>query len=397
MRVCIVLHTDLFHPWPVLRPMREIEVLRDAGREVHVVSWIKDISAEWPEHEMRDGLEIHRVKLAAPRGLWKRWAGYRTVMERFAREIISLKPDAILCHDLEMLWAAAMAKRTLGVPLLYHAHENWPAMVSERSTLEGFAFALLERRLMRDVDHVYTVGEALASRYRAWDKPVTIQYGSKALAELPRMTRESIQSMRAARGFSTGDFVVGIAGSLGRDEALPVILDALRSLPPSMKLRVVGGLPERIASARDAVSRDGLQGRVSFTGPLRTPEYLEETALLDVGLAIFYPSSANQRFVVPLKLFDYMGLGVPAIVSDFPEMRRIAGETCHFGVAVPPKNPQAIRYAISSLASDPARRESMRNAAIACFEQAFAWERQREILEASHPIFRAEEADEARA
>ncbi len=390
MRVCIVLHTDLFHPWPVQRPMREIEVLRAAGRAVHVVSWIKDPSSRWPEHEVQDGLEIHRIKRAPPRGRWRRGPGYRAVMERFAREIISVRPDAIICHDLEMLWAAAMAKRTLGIPLLYHAHENWPAMVSERSTLEGFAFALLERRLVRDVDHVYTVGEALASRYRAWGKPVTIQYGSKALAEMPRMSRETIQSNRAARGFALGDFIVGIAGSLGRDEALPVILEALLGLPLSTKLHVVGGLPERITSAREAVSRFGLQDRVSFTGPLQTPAYLEEAALLDVGLAIFYPTSANQRFVVPLKLFDYMGLGVPAVVSDFPEMRQIAVEMCRFGVAVPPKNSQAIREAISGLASDSARRESMRNAAIECFEHTFAWERQREILEASHPIFRAD-------
>jgi len=390
MRVAIVLHTDLLHPWPVLRPMREIEVLRAAGREVHVVSWIKDPSAPWPDREAEGGVEIHRVKLPPPRGRWKRGSGYRAVMERFAREIISVRPDAILCHDLEMLWAAVIAKRTLRVPLLYHAHENWPAMVSERSALEGFAFALLERRLVRHVDHVYTVGEELASRYRAWGKPVTIQYGSKALAEMPRMTRETIRSERARRGFAPGDSIVGIAGSLGRDEALPVILEALRGLSPSTKLHVAGGLPERIASARETVSRFRLQDRVSFTGPLQTPAYLEETALLDVGLAIFYPTSKNQRFVVPLKLFDYMGLGIPAVVSDFPEMRRIAVETCRFGVAVPPKNSHAIGQAISNLASDPTRRESMRNAAMACFEHTFSWERQREVLEASHPIFRAD-------
>ena len=391
MRVCIVLHTDLFHPWPVLRPMREAEVLRSAGREVHVVSWIKDLAADWPAHEVRDGLEITRIKLAPPRGRWKRGAGYRAVMERFAGEIVSLKPDAILCHDLEMLWASVMAKRELGVPLLYHAHENWPAMVSERSFMEGLAFGFLERWLIRDVDHVYTVGEVLASRYRAWGKPVTVQYGSKSLAEMPRMTGASIAARRAQRGFAPEDFVVGIAGSLGRDEAIPVILEALAALPASTKLHVVGGLPERIASARNIVSRLGLPDRVSFTGPLQTSAYLEDTALLDVGLAIFYPTSANQRFVVPLKLFDYMGLGVPAVVSDFPEMRRIAVETCHFGVAVSPRDPRAIRQAISDLASNPHRRESMRNAAFACFEDTFAWERQREILEASHPIFRADQ------
>src|SRR5207245_9147833 len=96
MRVCIVLHTDLFHPWPVLRPMREVEALRTAGREVHVVSWIKDLSAAWPAHEVCDGLEITRVQLAPPRGGWKRRVGYRALMERSAREIVCLKPDPSL-------------------------------------------------------------------------------------------------------------------------------------------------------------------------------------------------------------------------------------------------------------------------------------------------------------
>jgi glycosyltransferase involved in cell wall biosynthesis len=184
--------------------------------------------------------------------------------------------------------------------------------------------------------------------------------------------------------------VVGIAGSLGRDEALPDIFEALRDLPPSVKLHLVGGLPVRVEAARAMAGRLGLQDRVSFTGPLSEGTYLEEAAILDAGLAIFHPTSANQRFVVPLKLFDYMGLGLPVIVSDFPEMRRIAVETCRFGVAIPPKDPQAIRSAISSLASDPARRDSMRKAALACFEHTFSWERQREALQASHAIFRAD-------
>src|SRR5438445_12739723 len=98
MRVCIVLHTDLFHPWPVLRPMREAEVLRSGGREVHVVSWIKDLAADWLAHEVRDGLEITRIKRAPPRGQWKRGAGYRAVMQSFAGGSVWLKPDASLSH-----------------------------------------------------------------------------------------------------------------------------------------------------------------------------------------------------------------------------------------------------------------------------------------------------------
>ena len=70
MRVCIVLHADLFEPWPIVRPMFEARVLRRLGREVCVFSWIKDPASPLPDEEARDGLRIHRRKLAPPRGVF---------------------------------------------------------------------------------------------------------------------------------------------------------------------------------------------------------------------------------------------------------------------------------------------------------------------------------------
>jgi len=387
MRVCLVLNTDLYEPWPVLRAMREVRLLRALERDVAVVSWIKDESA-WPPREVRDGVQVRRVKFAPPRGAMARALGYRSISKMFAREIAALRPDAILCHDLEMLWASVMAGRSLRVPVLYHAHEDWPAMVSERSPLEARVFANLERRLCDRVDRVYTVGEELAEKYRAWGRPVTIQYGSKAIAEMPRLTEAERSGIRAASGFGPGDVLVGIAGSLGRDEALPTILDAIAPMDPRVKLFVVGGLPRKVAAARDLAAEKGLGDRAAFTGPLPTAEYLRQAAVLDVGLALFHPTSANQRYVVPLKMFDYMGLGVPMVVSDFPSMRRIAVDGCGCAVAADSRDPASIRAAVEGLVRDPDRRRAMAAAALRCFESTYGWERQEEALRASHPVFR---------
>ena len=388
MRVCLVLNTDLYEPWPVLRAMREVRLLRALGREVAVVSWIKDESAPWPLREVRDGVQVRRVTFAPPKRPMARALGYRSISRMFAREIAALRPDAILCHDLEMLWASVMAGRTLRVPVLYHAHEDWPAMVSERSPLEARVFAKLERRLCERVDHVYTVGEELAEKYRAWGRPVTVQYGSKAAAEMPRLPQAQRAEVRAAAGFATSDLLVGIAGSLGRDEALPTIMDAIATMEPHVKLFVVGGLPGKVAAARSLAAEKGLGDRVAFTGPLPTAEYLRRTAVLDVGLALFHLTSANQRYVVPLKMFDYMGLGVPMVASDFPSMRRIAVDGCGCAVAADSRDPASIRAAVEGLVRDPDRRRAMSAAALRCFESTYCWERQEEALRASHPVFR---------
>jgi len=387
MRVCVVLHTDLYEPWPVVRAKREVDVLRRLGRDVVVVSWIKDESTPWPIHEVRDGVRIRRVKFAPPKGGIARAMGYRRISKMFAREIAATKPNAILCHDLEMLWAAVMAGRSLRVPILYHSHEDWPAMVSERSPMEARVFARLERKLVRFVDHIYTVGEELAAKYRGWGRPVTVQYGSKSITEMPRLMDQEKSEIRRDFGFANGDVLVGIAGSLGRDEALPAILEAIAGLPERVKLFVVGGLPGKVEAAKRVVIEGDIADRVAFTGPLPTPMYLRHAAVLDLGLALFEPTSANQLYVVPLKLFDYMGLGIPVVVSDFPSMRQIVDD-CGIGTTADPRSAESIAAAIRSLVEDSAKRRAMSVAALRCFETTYSWERQEEALVRSHPVFR---------
>jgi len=154
-----------------------------------------------------------------------------------------------------------------------------------------------------------------------------------------------------------------------------------------VKLFVVGGLTKKVAAAAALAAEKGLGERAAFTGPLPTAEYLRRVAVLDIGLALFHLTSANQRYVVPLKMFDYMGVGVPAVVSDFPSMRRIAVEGCGCAVPADSRDPASIRAAVDGLVRDPDRRRAMAAAAVRCFEATYCWERQEEALRASHPVF----------
>ena len=367
--------------------MFEARVLRRLGREVTVFSWIKDVASPLPEDEIRDDLRIRRSKVAAPRGFLGRTVGFRRITKQFAEEIGSLRPDAIICHDLEMLWASVRAGRALRIPVLYHAHEDWPAMVSERSRLEGLLFGLLERRLVRFVDHIYAAGEERARRYRRWGKPVTVIYGAKSLSEMPPVSDADRLAIRAVAGFTAADAVLGIAGSLGRDEAVPAVLDALALLPGNVKLYIIGGGEGKVVETRALVEARGISSRVSFTGRLPTPEYLRQTAAIDLGLALYFPTTTNQTTVVPLKLFDYMGLGIPILGSDFEELRQIITKTCACGATTDPENPEAIRRAVEALLRDPEGSRAMGVRARECFRTKFCQERQEEALRQSHPLF----------
>ena len=65
-----ILHSDLFTPWPIVRAMKEIEILKENGWEISVISWIKSPS-ELPPAEVKDEININRYFLQPPKEFFK--------------------------------------------------------------------------------------------------------------------------------------------------------------------------------------------------------------------------------------------------------------------------------------------------------------------------------------
>jgi glycosyltransferase involved in cell wall biosynthesis len=66
------------------------------------------------------------------------------------------------------------------------------------------------------------------------------------------------------------------------------------------------------------------------------------------------PDVAKFRTNVPMKLFEFMAAGVPAVTSDLPPARRLVGDDG--GVLfVPPGDAAAFADALGGLLGDPAR------------------------------------------
>src|SRR5690606_13295280 len=69
--------------------------------------------------------------------------------------------------------------------------------------------------------------------------------------------------------------------------------------------------------------------------------------------------------VIPSKLFEAMGMGVPVLMSlPQGEATRIVEQT-RCGVCVPPEDPRAMADAVASLAADPSRMATLRAASSA--------------------------------
>ncbi|MBZ0201278.1 MAG: glycosyltransferase family 4 protein [Ignavibacteriaceae bacterium] len=97
-------------------------------------------------------------------------------------------------------------------------------------------------------------------------------------------------------------------------------------------------------SATDA----GLIDRVYFMGKIPQRLLLNYTAGADIGFALIENISLSYYYALPNKMFEYIHAGLPVIVSNFPQMKKIVDDY-KIGFAVNPEDDKEITGAVEEL------------------------------------------------
>lgn len=375
-------------PKPNLRALREADALRDAGWGVLFLSWIKATGLR--QDTAPTPYPVRRIFVPVPpvgTSPFRRWRAYTRAANRLWSTARAEKPDLVVAHDFEVLRVGAALKRWNRIPLIYDAHEDYPSIAAENSVFEARIAARLERRWCRRVDHVVTVSEPLASKYRAWGRPATVLSNARSTREIQRADREAA---RRAFGYGPDDFVVGFTGVLAPRRGLAPLLEALAGMRPSVKALIVGGREEDAARLRARAAAMGVSARVRIDPQRPYGELAPYFAAMDLGVMLLEPRfarglSGRPRTAaetltlqtagnLPNKLFDYMAHGVPVLVPDYPAMGGVVREIgC--GWTVPEVSPGAIRAALDGILRSEdrgARAERGRSA----YETRYAWDHQ---------------------
>lgn len=140
-------------------------------------------------------------------------------------------------------------------------------------------------------------------------------------------------------------------GGLARWQGVPTLLEAKRSAawPANIDLVIVGDGPERpiVEHAAAGDPRIHYLGRQSYT---LLP------GIITGSLAGLVPKNSlgdrSSTGLFPLKVFETLACGVPAIVTDFPGQADLIRENA-CGLAVPAENPEALAAAVAEIAADP--------------------------------------------
>jgi glycosyltransferase involved in cell wall biosynthesis len=361
------------------RVARETRAAVRAGFEVDVVAMREPGR---PAREVVEGVAVHRLPVARSRGTGRlRFVGEYVAFASLATLHLAWlalrrRPTVVQIHNPpDFLVIAALLPKALGARVVFDIHDLSSDMLAMRfGDSRGAAVAQklltrLERLACSLADVVVTVHEPyreeLAARGVDSDR-ILVVLNSLDETRLPEKLPPP----------SRDPFRIVYHGTVTPHYGLAVVLEAFALLSErlsAVRLEIVGtgdAVPELTARAEAL----GVADRVELTG-LAVPhaEVLTRIAGASLGVVPNLPSRLN-RFALSTKLFEYVVLGIPAVVSDLPTLQRYfsAEEVVFFRAG----DPEALADALALVADDYDAALARATAARERYRKAYDWEGQ---------------------
>jgi glycosyltransferase involved in cell wall biosynthesis len=310
-----------------------------------------------------------------------RWLlGYVAALRRWGRTLVRTQaPDVWHVHDFTGLVAVAGRLRP-GTALVYDVHDLF-VETGTAALLPGplrAAIRFLERRLVRRVDLVVAVNDAVGELFKARNSPRQMIVVHNC-PPVPSADIAPTDRLREAAGIGTTSPVILYHGLLGLNRGLDVLLAAILDVRLERAHLVLLGYGSLRESLRQEATLDAYGGRVHVLDAVPPGELLEWVASADVGSMAMPHDSENLFLSTPNKLFECLAAGTPVVVSDFPAVRRIVtnsslgqlGRTCN------PSDPRDVARALAEILDlPPGERLELRKACRRAAEERWNWEAQ---------------------
>jgi glycosyltransferase involved in cell wall biosynthesis len=341
---------------------KECKSLASAGHDVGLV-------AVHERAEIIDGVKI--VPVARAEGRLDRmlrvgWRVYRAARRERA--------DVYHFHDPELLWVGVLLKLG-GATVIYDVHEDVPKQIMGKHWIPGWARPLISRAVAiveqvgaRIVDGIVAATPSIAAKFPPHKTAVVQNFPEASFA----------RADDAQRPFSERSDAFVYAGGLMEIQGVREMATAFALLPEGMTGTVAGTFYPATLEAEIAA----LPGwtRVRYLHQVPRAEVVQAMRDARAGLVLNHPT-VNYIDAYPTKMFEYMALGLPVVCSNFPLWTEIVrGADC--GVAVDPRDPEAIAAAITALGDDPELARRLGENGRRAIAERFNWEAEVAKLEA---------------
>jgi glycosyltransferase involved in cell wall biosynthesis len=179
-----------------------------------------------------------------------------------------------------------------------------------------FIISFLEKLAIKRANLVVSVSEPLLKRAQNYNKNCILVPNGANLENYtnPNNTKR--------------DSKLVYAGTIDDWAGLKIIIESIPQIIkkfPKLKLVIIGDGKEK-ESLVNLVNNLSVKDYVTFLGRLPYEKMAELLCTMKIGLAMFKPTNAG-KYASPLKLFDYMGAGLPIIATNIGDIGRILNES----------------------------------------------------------------------
>jgi len=154
-------------------------------------------------------------------------------------------------------------------------------------------------------------------------------------------------------------------------ECLPDLLARLAVRHQDVQMIVVGDGPLRRELEAEFGTR-GMSSRVIFTGAIPHEEVPRLIRLFDLALAP-YPALDHSFYFSPLKLFEYMACGVPAVAANLGQIAEVVRDGKN-GLLYSAGDVDALAAGCERLLASPSLRLALGQAAAKLVHTGFTWD-----------------------
>ena len=325
--------------------------------------------------EKMDGIKVIRVwsYITANEGFVKRILDYVSFMVSAVVAAPVVKaPDLVISTSPQFFSACAayLISRMKKRPYVFELRDIWPESIKAVGAMkESFVIRLLERievflyhKAVKIVSVTRSFKENLVARGIDGDKIHVVTNG----VDLDRFQPQAKDAQLVDRYDLGGKFVAGYIGTHGMAHSLETILDAagaIKEMPGGDEVRFIllgnGARKDAIKARAESMGLDN----VIFIDSVPKAEVVRYWSLLDVSI-IHLRKKKLFTTVIPSKLFECMGMGIPVLHGVMGESADIV-EKEGAGLLFEPENSDSLCQTLLKLKNDKNLYNNLKNNCLA--------------------------------
>jgi glycosyltransferase involved in cell wall biosynthesis len=367
------------------RVWREACALRDAGYRVSVIC-PKGTGSASASYQKLDRIDIYRHRTWDASGV----AGYLVeyIWALIAELYLTLKVFAATrfrilqaCNPPDTIFLIALILKPLGVRFIFDHHDLAPELFEAKF---GRRMGLL-RRVTGFLEFCsFSVAKVCIATNQSFQE-IAVKRGRKRIEDVfvvrncPDLNSLSGRSLSRDKK-DANSFLVVYVGFMGPQDGLPLLIEAIDQIVCQDRRQdtrfVLVGNGSELSNLKAMVHERSLDSFVSFTGQVPYEEVARQLSMADIGVAPDPKTPMNDKSTM-IKILEYMAYGLPVVLFDLQEGRRIAGAA---GLYASPNDPIDFANQIRRLLDSEALRRELGEHGRERVERRLNWDAEKTVL-----------------